>query len=165
MGSISGSHLRNSEDLLRRLKGISMRCMKMASYDVKSLFTQIPIDGALEAVWRVVINVDEEELPLPRGDFMKLVSMCVNFGSFTFEGEEFLQHSGLAMGSPLSAVAACLFMEVQEKDHYSHMVGRRAIWLSYKRWLHHGHLACRAARFASGQSIISVTVTSAFSAN
>ncbi|XP_076037068.1 uncharacterized protein LOC143022641 isoform X1 [Oratosquilla oratoria] len=61
---------------------------------------------------------------------MKLVSMCVNFGSFTFEGEEFLQHNGLAMGSPLSAVAACLFMEVQEKDHYSHMVGRRPIWLS-----------------------------------
>ncbi|XP_076037070.1 uncharacterized protein LOC143022641 isoform X2 [Oratosquilla oratoria] len=60
---------------------------------------------------------------------MKLVSMCVNFGSFTFEGEEFLQHNGLAMGSPLSAVAACLFMEVQEKDHYSHMVGRRPIWL------------------------------------
>ncbi|XP_076065250.1 uncharacterized protein LOC143039261 [Oratosquilla oratoria] len=50
MGSISGSHLRNSEDLLRRLKGTSMRYKKMASYDVKSLFTQVPTDGALEAV-------------------------------------------------------------------------------------------------------------------
>ncbi|XP_076061223.1 uncharacterized protein LOC143037004 [Oratosquilla oratoria] len=80
MGSISGSHLRNSEDLLRRLKGTSMRYKKMASYDVKSLFTQVPTDGALEAVWRVVIKVDEEELPLPRGEFMKMGSMCVTFG-------------------------------------------------------------------------------------
>ncbi|XP_076045821.1 uncharacterized protein LOC143028065 [Oratosquilla oratoria] len=72
MGSISGSHLRNSEDLPRRLKGTSMRYKKMATYDEKSLFTQVPTDGALEAVWRVVINMDKEELPLPRGDFMKL---------------------------------------------------------------------------------------------
>ena len=35
------------------------------------------------------------------------------------------------MGSPLSAVLACLFMETLERDHYRDIIGRHSTWLRY----------------------------------
>ena len=57
--------------------------------------------------------------------------MCMNFGGFTFNSDEYFQHSGLAMGSPLSPVAACLYMEWLEKHHYLGIMGSNVIWARY----------------------------------
>ena len=53
LGSICRSHLRNSEDILQRLRGTSMTYRKMASFDVRPLFTNVPVDGTMEVVKRV----------------------------------------------------------------------------------------------------------------
>lgn len=53
MGVISDSHLKNSADLIRRLQGSVYKNKKLASFDVKSLFTNVPTDGAIRAVERV----------------------------------------------------------------------------------------------------------------
>ena len=42
-----------------------------------------------------------------------------------------VQHSGLAMGSPLSADAACLYMEWLEASSYKKIMGRDTLWLRY----------------------------------
>ena len=131
LGSISGSHLKNSGDLLGRIKELDVQGMGMASFDVKSLFTNVSVSGALEAARRVVDLLDVDALPIPKRDFMKLVSLCLNFGFFTFNGEEFKQVSGLAMGSPLSAVLACLYMETLEEDHFKQILGEGSVWLRY----------------------------------
>jgi len=55
----------------------------------------------------------------------------MNFGGFTFNSDEYLQHSGLAMGSPLSPVAACLYMEWLEKHHYQNIMGLDVLWVRY----------------------------------
>ena len=55
----------------------------------------------------------------------------MNFGGFVFDGEEFQQHSGLAMGSPLSPVAACLYMERLEQDHFKRIMGTETFWARY----------------------------------
>lgn len=52
-------------------------------------------------------------------------------GFFEFAGEEYQQISGLAMGSPLSAVLACLFLETLESDHYKDIIDRHSTWLRY----------------------------------
>ena len=105
--------------------------MVMASFDVRSLFTNVSIPGALDAARRVINLLDPDALPVPKRDFMKLVSLCLNFGYFCFNGEEFKQVSGLAMGSPLSAVLACLYMETLEEDHFKRILGESSIWLRY----------------------------------
>ena len=131
LGSISGCHIKNSTDLLQKLANVSTRNKKLASFDVKSLFTCVPVHGAMKAVERVVEKIPEEQLPVPRYYYVKLIKLCVMFNSFQFEGDEYEQITGLAMGSPLSPVLAQLFMETLEQDHYKKILGPHAIIYRY----------------------------------
>ena len=65
LGKTSGEHLRNSNDLLERLGRIGFRNKVLASFDVKSLFTNVPCDGAMQALDEVLDPVNSQ-LPLPR---------------------------------------------------------------------------------------------------
>ena len=75
---------------------------------------------ALKEVLDMMGNI---ELPVPKDDYVMLVGLCVKFGNFEFQGDEFAQINGLAMGSPLSAVLANLYMELLEKEHYLPILG------------------------------------------
>ena len=57
--------------------------------------------------------------------------MCVRFGSFTYNEKEYFQHEGLAMGSPLSAVLANLYMEMLEADKLLRLVPKSTTWYRY----------------------------------
>ena len=48
-----------------------------------------------------------------------------------FNSQEFSQIHGLAMGSLLSPVAACLYMEMMEKDHFLNIMGADVVWHKY----------------------------------
>ena len=50
LGSISGCHLKNSTDLINRLKERRFRNKKLVGLDVVSLFTMVPINEALTAL-------------------------------------------------------------------------------------------------------------------
>lgn len=130
LGNISGSHLRNSGDLKERLSSVSFKNKKLVSFDVTSLFTEVPVNEALDAV-RTAIASTNVELPLPEGDFIQLVELCVRFNLFEYDGDEFRQIHGMAMGSPLSAVMASLFMEVLESGPIREVIGRHVTWLRY----------------------------------
>ena len=131
LGSISESHLKNSADLLDRIRDLDINERKMVSFDVKSLFTNVCVDGAIKALKRVLEGMSEEQIPLPKDDFTKLVKLCVDFGCFEFDGNEYRQRFGLAMGNPLSAVLAPLYMEVLEVDHFNAIVGPEVSWFRY----------------------------------
>ena len=131
LGSISGCHIKNSVDLLQKLADVSTRNKKLASFDVKSLFTCVPVEGAMKAVERAVLKIPDEQLPIPRYYYVRLIKLCVGFNSFQFEGVEYEQIAGLAMGSPLSPVLAQLFMEVLENDHYKKILGPHVIIYRY----------------------------------
>ena len=122
LGVMSPTHLKNSADLLQKLKNVAHWGKKMVSFDVKSLFTNVSVDGAMRAL-RKVLDLADVELPVPKEDYIKLVGLCVKFGSFEFQGEEYTQINGLAMGSPLSAVLANLYMELLEKEDYLPILG------------------------------------------
>ena len=130
LGSISDAHLKNSGDLIERLKELDVSKKTMASFDVKALFTNVSVDGAMKAIQKVVNDMTPESLPVPKRDFVKLVRLCLEFGAFTFKDDEYAQHQGLAMGSPLSPVAASLYMEMLENDHFLKIMGE-SIWMRY----------------------------------
>ena len=131
LGAVSDAHLRNTDDLTEKIKDVDFTDKCLASFDVKSLFTNVPVDGALETMKTVIDGLIPEQLPLPKADYVKLITMCMDIGGFMFNSQEYFQHSGLAMGSPLSPVAACLYMEGLEKDHYQGIMGTGVIWARY----------------------------------
>jgi hypothetical protein len=76
----------------------------MASLDVSSLFTRVPIRNNMDLLRR---HFEEEALGLFRH--------VVTTSYFTFNGQFYRQTSGVAMGSPLSPVIANFHMENHEK--------------------------------------------------
>ena len=116
---------------MNRLNGLDISNKKLASFDVRALFINVPVKDALQAIKLAIRDVPTEEFPVPKPDFLKLVGLCLDFQAFSYEEREFAQVNGLAMGSPLSPVAACLYMEMLEKEHFIPIMGPGTIWYRY----------------------------------
>ena len=97
----------------------------------QTVFQNVPLEGVLRAIELAIKDIPTEEFPVPKPHFIKLVRFCLEFQGFTFNSEEFAQVRGLAMGSPLSPVAACLYMELMEKEHFQRIMGPHATWFRY----------------------------------
>ena len=55
----------------------------------------------MSAAKRVIAGINDENLPLPKEDFIELIYLCIQFNCFQFENREYQQIKGLAMGSRL----------------------------------------------------------------
>ena len=89
------------------------------------------MESALKVLKDVVDRIDPSQLPLVKSDYLKLLTLCMRFGGFTFNSQEYIQRSGLAMGSPLSPVAACLYLEWLEKHRFQDIMGADVLWVRY----------------------------------
>lgn len=88
----------------------------MCSFDITSLFTNIPLDETLEICLDELFkdnvnNVDN----LTRTDFKTLLQLSVKDSYFIFNDKLYQQTDGLAMGSPLAPTLANLFLCYFEK--------------------------------------------------
>lgn len=54
-------------------------------FDVQALLTNVRMNGALEAVKRVVYSISDHELTINKTGFMKLMPLCVRSGVFTLK--------------------------------------------------------------------------------
>ena len=70
-------------------------------------------------------------LPIPHRDFVDLLDLCVTFNYFAFDQKLYKQKFGMAMGSPISAVLANLFMESMEVGPYANIIPPNVTWLRY----------------------------------
>ena len=90
--------------------------LHMASLDVDSLFTNIPLEETLNiCVNSLFSNTDTVE-GLSRRDFKNLLTLAVSESYFVFNGKCFKQVDGVAMGSPLGPTLANAFLCYHEKN-------------------------------------------------
>ena len=85
------------------------------SFDVKSLFTSIPLQLALDCTENAIKN-STVELPLPTDDIMDLLNLCLTSTYFQYNGKHYKQLHGTAMGSPVSVVVAEIVMQNIEEQ-------------------------------------------------
>ena len=110
-------NIKNSFELKNKLNTIILSTDDiLASFDVKSLFTNIPIEIVLSE-----INVRWVELEsytnIKKQDFIDLLKIILtkhNF--FTYNNIVYKQISGLAMGNPLSPILADIVLEKLFKE-------------------------------------------------
>ena len=81
----------------------------LVSYDVKSLFTCIPLKETIEIAVDVIIN-HTQNLKISKVQLKKLFEYATSKSHFLFNGTFYDQIDGVSMGSPLAPTLANLFL-------------------------------------------------------
>jgi len=98
---------KNSEDFVKKLQHMKVkRGHKLTSFDVKSMFTKIPIERTLKFMHKKLSAHTEwkSRTKLELGDVIMLTQICMEGTFFEWNNNFYTQTEGTAMGSPLSSV-------------------------------------------------------------
>lgn len=106
-----GFHVRNSLQFVEGLQGIKMEVDdQMISFDVISMFTNIPIDHMIDLIGErrmEILSLFGIEFVLFRTIMLFLLKECA---VFSWNNTSYKQRDSLAMGSPLSPILAKILM-------------------------------------------------------
>ncbi|PFX21776.1 hypothetical protein AWC38_SpisGene13730 [Stylophora pistillata] len=123
--------LQSTEDFINATKTVQIPDdYKLVSFDVKSLFTSIPLQLALQCT-ETAIRQSTDPLPLPTDDIMDLLNICLRSTYFQYNGKHYKQLHGTAMGSPVSVVIAEIVMQNIEERALSTCRQTIPLWLRY----------------------------------
>ena len=105
----------------------------LVSYDVRSLFTSIPIDQSITSCEKK-LRQDEslnERTTVSVATIIQLLRFCLTSTNFQFNGQHYRQLEGVAMGSPVSSVIADIFMADFEETALDNYACPPRIWLRF----------------------------------
>ena len=130
LGTISPSHLKNSGDLIQKLHNLNVENKLLASLDVKSLYTNIPVKKCLSLL-KKHLTTTKTKLSLPTNILINICTLCTNLCFFSFNNTYYQQKFGLPMGSPLSGVLACIYLEFLEAGPFKRIIPSDATYYRY----------------------------------
>ena len=131
---IMRSHAEKSSHLAEILKNTSIEEDEvLVSFDVKSLFTSVPVQPAIECVRKILLADQSWSLqsPISVPVVIKLLTLCLEDTTFKFRDKFYRMTDGLAMGSPVSPIVANIFMDDLERNALVTMKDRPRLWLRY----------------------------------
>ena len=82
----------------------------MASIDVESLFTNVPLKETTEIITNRLMDINTSLYGLTRNILLKLLNIVTSDSVFTFNGDLYTQVDGVAMGSPVGPSYANAFL-------------------------------------------------------
>ncbi|XP_046397983.1 uncharacterized protein LOC124164734 [Ischnura elegans] len=119
------THVKNSAHFVKMIRDMTIANEDIrVSFDIVSLFTNVPITESVEIVRTLV------DSGIPK-DFPDLVNHCLRNSFLLWNGDFYDQPDGAAMGSPLSPVVANLFMEKFEAEAINTYDKKPKKWLRY----------------------------------
>ena len=130
----SDSFVKNSEHFISTIRDITVDPDDiMVSFDVCSLFTNVPIEEALKVISNMLVSDESliERTPLDAGRVTELLELCLRSTYFSYQGVFYEQREGAAMGSPVSAVVANLYMQFFEEMAISSAPIKPKLWKRY----------------------------------
>ena len=128
------SYIRNTADFVEKLSTVEIEDGEtMVSFDVKSLFTNVPIDKAAEATHDLLRtdNHLDERTNLKIESIMTLLNLCLTTTSFQFREQHYELTDGLPMGSPASPCVANIFIAQLEQKAIASFLSPPKLWLRF----------------------------------
>ena len=96
-----------------QIKNVNLSNKFLVSYDVTSLFTNIPLQETIDIAINLIFN-HNPNLNITRKELKKLFLFATSKTHFIFNSKFYNQIDGVAMGSPLAPVLANIFMGFRE---------------------------------------------------
>jgi len=114
--SVNDYTVRNSYDFVTDIcKVPNSDRFYMCSFDIKSLYTNVPVNETIDLIINNLFTTGTTMINgLNASQFRKLLNLSLNDTYFKFNNSIYKQLDGLAMGSPLSPVAANIFLNFFE---------------------------------------------------
>ena len=105
----------------------------MVSFDLQSLFINVPIEGAVRAtLWKLESDLNfPNHTTLTAAQIANLLNFVLRSTYFQYDGAIYEQQDGAAIGSPVSAVIVNLYMEDFEEQALSSVLTTPKIWKRY----------------------------------
>ncbi|KAJ8919254.1 hypothetical protein NQ315_003837, partial [Exocentrus adspersus] len=105
----------------------------LVSFDVVSLFTNVPVDKTLSIVKNKLENDSsfKDRTKLNVTAFMELLTLCIKTTYFQLENDFYQQDFGMAMGSSLSPIKSNIFMEYFGETYVKNYTNKPKIWWRY----------------------------------
>ena len=103
----------------------------MCSFDIKSLFTNVPLNETISICADYLYSDAVPTVPsFSRDHFVSLMHWATSSVEFSFNGIMYQQHDGIAMGSPLGPILANIFVGFYEEKLF-HEVFKPLIYFRY----------------------------------
>ena len=128
------SYVKNSSHFVSSISHLNLEKNDLlVSFDVKSLFTRVPINDALTIIKdRLILDEDlGNRTTMTPLQICHLVELCLRSTFFRFGDKLYEQTDGTAMGSPLSPTVANIFMEDFEMTAISTSHLQPKLWRRY----------------------------------
>ena len=108
--------LPNSYALIDKLKEIQLNTTSfLCSFDVQSLFTNIPLDETIDIICNTVFQNTDRFHNFPKTEFRALLNLAAKNPLFIFNKINYTQTEGCSMGSPVGGIFANFFLAHHEK--------------------------------------------------
>ena len=124
--------IKSTKDFFGRVKPKEVpNCYKIALFDVKRLFINIPLDGTIDIILRRICDKHELQTSITRSEMIEILILWTKNVHFTFENVIKVQNNGVAMGSPLGPVLSDIFMIELETSLLPELTDYTKFWKRY----------------------------------
>ena len=93
--------IKSTKDLIGKVKSKEVpNGYQMVSFDIKSLFTNVPLDRKIDIVLTRIDDKHELRTSITRLEMKELLILCTKNVHFTFDNVIKVKNDGVSMGSP-----------------------------------------------------------------
>jgi len=132
IAKLQNSYLKDTTDFINFLESTEVpENTILVSMDVTSLYTNIPQEEGIATVCNAYERFHNNEPPIPTHFLTDMLRLILQENSFQFNGKDYLQIHGTAMGTKMAVSFANLFMAAVETEILNNSTNKPLAWKRY----------------------------------